>query len=88
NQLLAAFTLLVVYTWMRQHGRGMWFIVVPMLFMFATTLFALGQLVYRNLIGHGSQLVGVLSAILLVLALIVLWNALCQRKAGGQSRSG
>lgn len=87
NQLLAAFALLVVHTWLRHEGRKAVYILVPMLFMFVTTLIALFQLVYRNLLGKGTVLVGVLSAILFVLALIVLANAFRPKSATGSQPS-
>ncbi len=79
NQLLAAFALLVVHTWLRHEGRKAAYIFVPMVFMFITTLIALTQLVWQNLLGSGSAFVGVLSLILFVLALVVLINALRRR---------
>ncbi|MBM3860384.1 MAG: carbon starvation protein A [Verrucomicrobia bacterium] len=81
NQLLAAFALLVVHTWLRHEGRKATYIFVPMIFMFITTLIALTQLVYKNLLGQGSVFVGVLSLILFVLALVVLVNALRRKDA-------
>jgi carbon starvation protein len=72
NQLLGALALLVVYTWMRQEGRKAIYVLVPMIFMFVTTLIALAQLVYQNLIGTGSAFVGVVSMVLALLAVAVL----------------
>jgi len=85
NQLLAAFALLVVHTWLRHEGRRAVYIFVPMIFMFITTLIALTQLVYQNLLRQGSVFVGVLSLILWVLALVVLLNALRTGRAGRAS---
>jgi len=58
NQLLGALALLVVYTWLRSQGRKAIYILLPMIFMFVTTLTALAQLVRRNLFGPGSVFVG------------------------------
>ena len=43
-----------------------------MVFMFVTTLLALGQIVWRNFTQGGSHLLGGLSAVLFALALVVL----------------
>ena len=44
NQLLAALTLLSVATWLHARGRRFAFALLPMLFVLATTLWALGSL--------------------------------------------
>ena len=75
NQLLGALALLVVYSWLRREGRRAWFILIPMVFMFVTTLTALVQLVGRNLLGDGSRFVGGVSVVLGLLSLAVLVNA-------------
>jgi carbon starvation protein len=71
NQLMGALALLMVYGWLRGQGRRARFVLVPMVFMFATTTWALLQIVWRNLAKGGSGLVGGLSLFLLVLALVV-----------------
>ena len=75
NQLLGALALLVVYTWLRHEGRKAVYVLIPMIFMFVTTLTALVQLVYQNLLGPGSVFVGVVSLVMAVLAVAVLINA-------------
>jgi carbon starvation protein len=75
NQLLGALALLVVYTWLRHEGRKAVYILLPMIFMFVTTLTALVQLVARNLFGSGSAFVGGISLVLAILAVAVLVNA-------------
>ena len=72
NQLMGAMALLMVHGWLRRQGKSAWFVFVPMVFMFVTTLLALGQIVWRNFTQHGSHLVGGLSAVLFVLAVVVL----------------
>ena len=72
NQLMGALALLMVHGWLRRQGKTAWFVFLPMVFMFVTTLLALGQIVWRNFAHGGSQLVGGLSAVLFVLALVVL----------------
>jgi len=74
NQLMAALALLVVYTWMRRTGRRAVFILLPMLFMAVTTLTSLTQLTWRNIILSGSRLVGTFSALLLAMALVVIFE--------------
>ncbi len=82
NQLMGALALLMVHGWLRRQGKTAWFVFLPMVFMFVTTLLALGQIVWRNFAQGGSPLVGGLSAVLFVLALIVLADvALRHRRA-------
>lgn len=76
NQLLAAFALFVVYTWLRHVGRKTTYVLVPMVFLFATTFVGLGQLVYRNLFRGGSVCLGVVSVVLFALALYVVTNGI------------
>jgi carbon starvation protein len=76
NQLLAALALLVVYAWLRRSGKRAWFVFLPMVFMTITTLTALVQLVLRNLLHEGSVVVGVLSLVLVLLAVVVLADSL------------
>ena len=72
NQLMGAMALLMVHGWLRRQGKKAWFVFLPMLFMFATTLLALAQIVWRNLFHDGSWIVGGLSALLFALAVAVL----------------
>lgn len=82
NQLMGALALLMVHGWLRRQGKSAWFVFLPMVFMFVTTLLALGQIVWRNFAQGGSRLVGGLSAVLFVLALAVLIDvALRHRRA-------
>lgn len=87
NQLMGALALLMVHGWLRRQGKSAWFVFLPMVFMFVTTLLALGQIVWRNFAQGGSHLVGGLSAVLFVLALAVLADvagrALRHRPAAG-----
>lgn len=48
NQLLAALAFLAIAVWMVKQGKTARFAFYPMIFMFAVTLTALGQLVYQN----------------------------------------
>jgi carbon starvation protein len=49
NQLLAALTLLVLTVWLRRQGRRYLFTLLPMLFVAAITVWALGALAAANL---------------------------------------
>lgn len=71
NQLLAGLALLVVYVWQKRKGKKTFFIVVPMVFMLSMTLWALVQLIYQS----GFTSIGIISAILLVLATILVVEA-------------
>jgi carbon starvation protein len=71
NQLLAGLALLVVYVWQKKKGKKTIFIVIPMVFMLSMTLWALAQLIYQS----GFSSIGIISAILLVLAIILVVEA-------------
>ena len=71
NQLLAGLALLVVYVWQKKKGKKTMFIVIPMVFMLSMTLWALAQLIYQS----GFTSIGIISAILLVLAIILVVEA-------------
>jgi carbon starvation protein len=49
NQLLAALTLLVLFVWLRKMGRKGRFALLPMLFVFGITMWALSKLAVGNL---------------------------------------
>ncbi len=49
NQLLAALTLLVLFVWLRQQGHRGRFALLPMLFVFGITTWALAQLALGSL---------------------------------------
>ncbi|MFH0879715.1 MAG: carbon starvation CstA family protein [Lentisphaerota bacterium] len=84
NQLLAALALLVVFAWLKKEGKKTLYVVLPLMFMSATTLTALTQLVIRNLFHGGSMLVGSICLVLdlLAVALIVdtVWNLFLKKK--------
>jgi carbon starvation protein len=71
NQLLAGLALLVVFVWQKRKGKKTFFIVVPMVFMLSMTLWALVQLIYQS----GFTSIGIISMILLVLAIILVIEA-------------
>lgn len=72
NQLLAGLALLVVYVWQKRKGKKTFFLVVPMIFMLSMTLWALVQLIYQS----GLTSIGIISSILLVLAVILVYEAI------------
>jgi carbon starvation protein len=59
NQLLAAIALLAVTVWLVRLGRKSMFVTIPMCFMFAVTLAALGTLIFRHLASGNVLLLGV-----------------------------
>ena len=73
NQLLGALAMLTITIWLRNTGRRFLFVAIPMVLMFTVTLAALVQLVLR--FGPAS-LVGSVAAGLLILAVILLVEAL------------
>ena len=73
NQLLAALTLITLAVWLAMNRKRYGFLVIPAVFMIVTTLFSLGFLLKRYLIGHNYLLVvGDLVMILLSVALVVI----------------
>ncbi|MCU0345186.1 MAG: carbon starvation protein A [Ignavibacterium sp.] len=70
NQLLAALALLALTVWIANLRKGFLFVLVPMLFMFAVTLTALGMLVYQNFIATNYTL-SIISALLFTLAVLL-----------------
>lgn len=81
NQLLAALALLVIFIWLRHSGKRALYVLIPMIFMFITTLTALVQLIWTNLFVAGSLLdirhiVGGVSLLLLAIALTILAGAI------------
>ncbi|WP_352425660.1 carbon starvation CstA family protein [Aminomonas paucivorans] len=80
NQLVAALALLAMAVWVRRGlGKNVAFLLVPMGFMFITTLAAL-LLLIRS--GWGHPLLGGTPLVLLGLALLLAWEA---RQALGSS---
>ncbi|HDQ43921.1 MAG TPA: carbon starvation protein A [bacterium] len=67
NQLLAALALLAVTLWLAKAGKKNGFTKIPMIFMFAVTLAALGNLIYDNAV-KGNVVLLVIGVVLLGLA--------------------
>jgi carbon starvation protein len=72
NQLLAGLALLIVTVWLRRSGKNWLLAGLPALFMLTMTLWALGSL----LIQAGLSLIGVFAGGLLLLAVVVIVEAL------------
>jgi carbon starvation protein len=70
NQLLAALALLALTVWVANLKKGFLFVLIPMIFMFAVTLTALGMLVYQNFLIDNYTL-AVISILLFVLSILL-----------------
>ncbi|HWR60300.1 MAG TPA: carbon starvation protein A, partial [Clostridia bacterium] len=71
NQLLAGLSLLAVSAWLAKSKKKNQMTVIPMVFMFAVTLTAL-FLVAKNNFAGGSLIIGVLAAVLFLLAIVLI----------------
>ena len=71
NQLLAGLALLVVFVWLSKKGKPTIFVVLPMLFMLAMTIWALIQLVYQS----GFDVIGSIAFFLLCLSILLIIEA-------------
>jgi carbon starvation protein len=80
NQLLAALTLLSIAVWLKKEGRSTTFVVLPLVFVLAITLWALGSLALTNLRASSGADVALANAVaslaLIVLALYLAATAL------------
>jgi carbon starvation protein len=74
NQLLASVVLLAITVWLAELGKGYRFVQIPMLFMFAVTLTALGTLIYKNIVTGNIPLL-ILGILLFVVAVILILQA-------------
>ena len=70
NQLLAALALLALTVWVANLKKGFLFVLIPMIFMFAVTLTALGMLIYQNFIIDNYTL-SIISVLLFALAIML-----------------
>jgi carbon starvation protein len=70
NQLLAALALLALTVWVANLKKGFLFVLIPMVFMFAVTLTALGMLVYQNFVINNYTL-SLISILLFSLAVLL-----------------
>lgn len=67
NQLLAALALLALTAWIAYLRKGVLFVMIPMIFMFAVTLTSLGMLVLNNF-NSANYTLGIISLLLFLLA--------------------
>jgi len=72
NQLLAGLVLLVVAIWLKRKGKKYLFVLIPMVFMNIVTVWALVLLLDK----YRLSAVGVIAAVLLLLALVLMVEAL------------
>lgn len=70
NQLLAALALLALTVWVANLKKGFLFVLIPMIFMFAVTLTALGMLAYQNFLINNYTL-SVISILLFSLSVML-----------------
>ncbi|MBQ9344575.1 MAG: carbon starvation protein A [Kiritimatiellae bacterium] len=75
NQLMAALTLLTVSLWMLKHHKAWWVTFFPMAFMLAVSAYGL-YLLCTGAWSNGNSLLGVVTAILLALAAVLLLLAI------------
>ncbi len=71
NQLLAGLALLVVAVWLSKVGKKLTFLLVPMAFMIVMTVWALALLLKQ----YRLSAIGVISIILLLLAVVLIFEA-------------
>ncbi|AYO29533.1 carbon starvation protein A [Biomaibacter acetigenes] len=71
NQLLAAIALLAVAAWLANAGKNNSMLIIPMIFMFAVTLTALGFLIKANA-ATGNYLLVVFAVLLFILAILLI----------------
>jgi carbon starvation protein len=91
NQLMASLALLLVTLWLKNRGKSYQWTLWPFVFMFITTIVALGYKAYEafflNLPKAASQanvtqytiaqvIIGIVALVLIVTALILAWDAL------------
>jgi len=68
NQLLAGLALMVVGVWLKKKGKPIWFVVLPMIFMLAMTLWALFIIILQ----YKFSLLGFIGGILLFLSVFLI----------------
>ncbi|MHC4060403.1 MAG: carbon starvation CstA family protein [Planctomycetota bacterium] len=72
NQLLAGLVALVIVVWLKKTGRKLGFVIGPMLFMNVVTLWALILMLAK----HKFSAIGIIAAVLLLLALLLVVEAI------------
>ncbi len=99
NQLMAALSLLVVTVWLRSDGRKPTYALIPMLFMYVTTLFATivtARNLYATIASNpkmsgmpvaGAWAMIVLCVLLIIAALFIGWDGLKAYRKYGEKRT-
>jgi carbon starvation protein len=72
NQLLAGLTFVVLAVWLRRGQKKTGFIWLPLLFMTTATLHALVLLIQK----HGVTPIGIIAVVLLILAIVLIFEAI------------
>jgi carbon starvation protein len=82
NQLLAALALLALTVWIANLKKGFLFVLIPMIFMFAVTLTALGMLVYQNFLinNYALTIISIMLFALSVLLGVKAYSVLVKRQ--------
>lgn len=87
NQLLAALALLALSAWIgNKKGTRSPETIVPMLFMFVVTLTSLTLMIVKNFQEGGFKPLGVIAAVLFVLAILQLVEAVKRQAWGGAKK--
>lgn len=74
NQLLAALALLAVSVWLASKNLARWYVSIPMVFMYAVTMAALGTVIYQNYF-NGQYIVTCAACLLFILAVFLAVQA-------------
>jgi carbon starvation protein len=70
NQMLAALALLAISVWLAKQAHGNLYTLIPMFFMFAVTLSALGTLIHQNFVKQ-NYLLSIVAVLLFVIAILL-----------------
>jgi carbon starvation protein len=87
NQLMASLALLLVSLWLMSQGKNYLWTFIPFIFMFVTTIFALGQTAFKVIADAltkdlpidkviGNWIAGLLGIFLIIAAIILAWDAI------------
>ena len=72
NQLLAGLALMVAAVWLKKKGKPVWFVILPMIFMLAMTMWALFIIISQ----YKFSLLGIIGGVLLLLAFLLIMEAI------------
>lgn len=78
NQLLAGLALMVTAVWLKKKGKAVWFVALPMVFMFIMTIWALSVITLQ----YKFSLVGIIGIVLMLLAFLLIVEAIEVFEAG------